>query len=246
MLFHAHLHIFEPAFPLPGNQGSIPEPFTVEDYRRRTASLGVVGGAVVAASTQGEDPQPLLAAARALGEGFVVIAAAHPGQDDATFAALAASGVRGLRFTLYRGAAFDVPAMLAHARAAAAHGLHAELYADAATLAPHVDDLASLPAGLVLDHLGLTGAGLPVTLALAKAGVKVKATGFGRVTLDVAEALAAIADAAPHALMAGTDLPSTRAARPFEDGDLALIRRVLGPDLAEAALHRTAASFYRI
>jgi len=88
--------------------------------------------------------------------------------------------------------------------------------------------------------------GLPVTLALAKAGVKVKATGFGRVTLDVAEALAAIADAAPHALMAGTDLPSTRAARPFEDGDLALIRRVLGPDLAEAALHRTAASFYRI
>ena len=157
MLFDAHLHIFEPAFPLPGNQGSIPEPFTVEDYRRRTASLGVVGGAVVAASTQGEDPQPLLAAARALGEGFVVIAAAHPGQDDATFAALAASGVRGLRFTLYRGAAFDVPAMLAHARAAAAHGLHAELYADAATLAPHVDDLASLPAGLVLDHLGRTG-----------------------------------------------------------------------------------------
>jgi len=44
MLFDAHLHIFEPAFPLPGNQGSIPEPFTVEDYRRRTASLGVVGG----------------------------------------------------------------------------------------------------------------------------------------------------------------------------------------------------------
>jgi len=111
MLFDAHLHIFEPAFPLPGNQGYIPKAFTVEDYRRRTASLGVVGRAVVAASTQGEDPQPLLAAARALGEGFVVIAAAHPGQDDATFAALAASGVRGLRFTLHRGAAFDVPAM---------------------------------------------------------------------------------------------------------------------------------------
>jgi predicted TIM-barrel fold metal-dependent hydrolase len=246
VLFDVHLHIFDPAFPLFANQGFVPAPFTVEDYRRRTASLGVTGGAVVAASTQGVDPAPLLAAARALGPGFVVVAEAHPGQDDAAFAALAAAGVRGVRFNLHRGRAFDIPGMLSHARAAAAHGLAAELYADAATLGPHVDALAALPAGLALDHLGLTEAGLPVTVALAQAGARVKATGFGRVTLDVPRALEAIAAAAPEALMAGTDLPSTRAARPFEDGDLGLIRRVLGPGLAEAALHRTAASFYRV
>jgi len=135
--------------------------------------------------------------------------------------------------------------MLAHARATTTHKLHAEVYADAATLGPHVDALAALPSGLALDHLGMTQAGLPVTRALAEAGVKVKATGFGRVALDVPAALEALARAAPGCLMAATDLPSTRAARPFAEGDLALIARVLGPELAAVALHHTAAAFYR-
>jgi predicted TIM-barrel fold metal-dependent hydrolase len=245
MLFDAHMHIFDPAFPLPGNQGFVPAPFTVADYRGRTDALGIVGGAVVAASTQGTDAAPLIAAAAALGPRFVVVAEAHPGQDDAAFRTLAAAGVRGVRFNLHRGGAFDIPAMLAHARAAAAHGLHAELYADAATLGPHVAALGALPAGLALDHLGMTEAGLPVTCALAEAGVKVKATGFGRVAMDVPRALAALAEAAPLSLMAATDLPSTRAARPFADDDLAIITRVLGAGLAHAALHDTAAAFYR-
>lgn len=245
MLFDAHLHIFDPAFPMPGNQGFVPDPFTVAQYRARTAALGITGGAVVAASTQGTDHAPLLAAARALGPRFVVVAEAHRGQDDTAFAALAAAGVRGVRFNLWRSGAFDVPAMLAHARAAAAHGLHAELYADAATLGPFVNALAALPAALALDHLGMTEAGLPVTCALAEAGVKVKATGFGRVALDVPAALEALARAAPLSLMAATDLPSTRATRPFADDDLGLIAHILGPDLAAAALHGTAAAFYR-
>jgi predicted TIM-barrel fold metal-dependent hydrolase len=245
MLFDAHMHIFDPAFPLPGNQGFVPPPFTVADYRGRTDALGIVGGAVVAASTQGTDPAPLIAAARSLGPRFVVVAEAHPGQDEAALAALAEAGVRGVRFNLWRGGAFDIPAMLSHARTAAAHGLHAELYADAAALARHVDALAALPAGLALDHLGMTEAGLGITVALAKSGVRVKATGFGRVSLDVPAALERVARAAPHALMAATDLPSTRATRPFADADLALITRVLGPDLARAALHDTAAAFYR-
>jgi predicted TIM-barrel fold metal-dependent hydrolase len=197
MLFDSHLHVFDPAAPAIANQGFVPAPCTVADYRLRTTGLGVVGGAVVAASTQGADPAPLLAAAALLGPRFVVVAAAHPGQDDRAFAALAAAGVRGVRYTLWRGAAVDVPGMLAHARAAAAHGLHAELHADAAALAPHVDALAALPRGLALDHLGMTEAGLPATLALARAGVKVKACGFGRVAMDVPRALALLAEAAP-------------------------------------------------
>jgi predicted TIM-barrel fold metal-dependent hydrolase len=245
VLFDAHLHIFDPAFPLPGNQGFVPEHFTVADYRARTASLEVTGGAVVAASTQGTDPAPLLAAAAALGPRFVVVAEAHAGQDEADLAALAAAGVRGVRFNLVRSGAFSLAAMLAHALKAADAGLHAELYADAATLADHVDALAALPCGLALDHLGMTEAGLPVTVSLAAAGVKVKATGFGRVSLDVPRALETIANASPRSLMAATDLPSTRAPRPFADDDLGLIARVLGPELTQAALHDTAAAFYR-
>lgn len=244
MMFDAHFHVFDPAFPLIANQGYLPGHFTAAEYRARVASLGVVGGAVVAASTQGSDPAPLLAAARALGPRFVAVAEADPARDDAALAALAAAGVRGIRFNLHRSPVWTIETMLTHARRAAVHGLHAEIYTDAATLAPHLEALATLR--IVIDHLGMTGAGLPVTCDLARAGAKVKATGFGRVRLDPARAIEAIAKAAPDALMAATDLPSTRADRPFKDGDIALIERVLGPGLARAALHDTAAAFYRL
>lgn len=243
MMFDAHFHVFDPAYPLVANQGYLPAHFTASRYRARVAPLDVVGGAVVAASPQGSDPAPLLEAARALGPRFVVVAAADPARDDAALAALAAAGVRGVRFNLYRNAAWTIETMLEHARRAAAHGLHTEIYTDAATLAPHADALAHLR--IVIDHLGMTEAGLPVTCDLARAGAKVKATGFGRVRLDPAAALEAIAKAAPDALMAATDLPSMRADRPFADADIALIEAVLGPLLARAALHDTAAAFYR-
>jgi predicted TIM-barrel fold metal-dependent hydrolase len=242
-MFDAHLHIFPRGVPLPGDAGFVPAPFAVEDYRAATAGLGIEGGAVVAASTQDPDPAPLLAAAAALGPGFVVVAEALPEQDEADFARLAALGVRGLRYNLHRRARFGPGEAARHAARAAPFGLHAEIYCDAARLAPHVAALARLPR-LALDHLGLSEAGLPVTCDLARAGAKVKATGFGRVSLDVPRALEAIARAAPDSLMAGTDLPSTRAARPFRPDDLALLREVLGP-LAAAAFADTAWAFYR-
>ena len=60
---------------------------------------------------------------------------------------------------------------------------------------------------LVIDHLGMSRAGLPALLGLVEAGAWVKATGFGRVDHDVPAALRAIAAANPAALMFGTDLP---------------------------------------
>ena len=94
-------------------------------------------------------------------------------------------------------------------------GWHSEIYADAAALAPHVDKLSKLPQ-FCIDHLGMTEAGVPVLLDLVAAGCKVKATGFGRVKLDVPKTLEAVAKKNPNALVFGTDIPSTRAARPFE------------------------------
>jgi hypothetical protein len=73
----------------------------------------------------------------------------------------------------------------------------------------------------------------------------VKASGFGRVALDVPRALDRIAARSPTALMFGTDLPSVRAARPFAATDIDLLRDVLGAELATLALHDTAAGFYR-
>lgn len=243
-IFDAHFHIFAADEPMPGNAGFVPPPFGVEEYRAQAAALGITGGVNVAGSVQGGDPRPLLEAAAALGPGFVVVAQADAGQDEAALRALAAAGVRGVRYSLYRGQWTDAASVAEHAARAAGCGLHAQIYADAAVLAPAVPALSRLPA-LVIDHLGMTEAGLPVLLDLVRAGAKVKASGFGRVTLDVPQALERIAATAPGALMFGSDLPSIRAARPFAPADIDLLRDVLGAALARAALHDTAAAFYR-
>jgi predicted TIM-barrel fold metal-dependent hydrolase len=76
-------------------------------------------------------------------------------------------------------------------------------------------------------------------------GAHVKATGFGRVDFHVPAALRAIAATDPGALIFGTDLPSTRASRPFVDADVDLVLDALGQDLGEKVLFDNAAALYR-
>jgi predicted TIM-barrel fold metal-dependent hydrolase len=123
-------------------------------------------------------------------------------------------------------------------------GWHAELYVDSRDLPDLFETLAALPA-VCIDHLGLSKAGFPTLLRLVERGARIKATGFGRVDFDVKEALCAICAANPGALLFGTDLPSTRAPRPYSDDDLLLVWDVLGEDLAKKILHDNAVAFYR-
>lgn len=246
-LFDAHFHVFDPRYPLPGNEGYMPPDFSVQDYRAATAEFDLRGGVVVAASTHGLDPAPMLAAVADLGPTFVAVINADTSLSDAALRSLADAGVRGLRHNLYRGVAASVRDELSLAnRAWQVAGLHTQIYADAALLRPFVRQLAKLGPRLVIDHLGMTEAGLPVVLELVDAGAKVKATGFGRVSLDVPRALEQIAGHSTTALMFGTDLPSTRAARPFRASDITLLRDVLGEEIASAALHGNAASYYQV
>jgi hypothetical protein len=87
---------------------------------------------------------------------------------------------------------------------------------------------------------------LPGLLSLVERGVRVKATGFGRVDFPVEEALRALHAANPAALMFGSDLPSTRAPRPFSDEDSNRVREALGDAGARAALCDNALAFYRV
>ena len=91
----------------------------------------------------------------------------------------------------------------------------------------------------------MTEAGLPVVLDLVDAGARIKATGFGRVSMDVTKAIKRIATRNPKALMFGTDLPSTRAKRPFMAQDMALVQNVLGTALARQVFWGNAVSLYR-
>jgi predicted TIM-barrel fold metal-dependent hydrolase len=211
----------------------VPEPFTVDDYRAATADLGITGGAVVSGSFQGFDQAYLIDALQRLGRGFVGVTQLPPEVSDAEILALDEAGVRAVRFNLHRGGELDDS--LAH-RVHGLCGWHAEVYADGAQLAAHEARLLALPR-VAIDHLGLDAAALPVLLRLVEHGARVKATGFGRVDLDVEATLRAID---PSALLFGTDLPGTRARRPFAREDLELVASI-----APAAVADNARAWYR-
>jgi predicted TIM-barrel fold metal-dependent hydrolase len=88
--------------------------------------------------------------------------------------------------------------------------------------------------------------GLLILLRLVEQGVGIQATVFGRVNFDIAIALRELYSANPDALMFGSDLPSTRAPRPFLHSDISLIIDCLGEEPAAAVMHANAALFYRI
>ena len=246
MLFDAHLHIVDPRFPLFADDGYVPEPFTVADYRKRTAALDVRGGAVVSGSFQAVDQRYLVDALERLGPGFVGVTQLPASASDEQILELDRPGVRAVRFNLVRGGSAALADLeLLAGRAFALAGWHAELYVDGRDL-PELEPLdARLPRASI-DHLGLHRDGLAALQRLAERGVKVKASGFGRAALDVAAALRTIAAADPGALLFGTDLPSTRAPRPFADADVELVSRTLGPELGRAALHDNASAWYGI
>lgn len=245
-LFDSHCHIIDHRFPIVPNQGYTPPHFPLEDYLAQAKPLGVVAGAVVSGSFQANDQTYLMDLLPKLGPAWVGVTQIPNDYPDAEIARLGALGVRAVRFNVFRGRIDSVDEIVALAtRCHSVAGWHSEIYADAAALAPHIDKLSKLPA-LCVDHLGMTEAGVPALLDLVAAGCKVKATGFGRVKLDVPKTLEAIARKNPGALVFGTDIPSTRAARPFEAADIDLIERVLGRELAQKAFWDNPLALYRV
>jgi len=244
--FDGHFHVIDARFPLIPNRGYLPPLFPLEAYRARTARFRVLGGAVVSASFQGFDQLYLTTALRELGAGFVGVAQLPATATDEEILDLHRSGVRAIRFNLYRGDSADL-AQVEHMawRVDELVGWHVEFYLDSRTLPELSPLLLSLP-HVCIDHLGLTREGLPHLLKLVEQGCSVKATGFGRCDFAIAEALSALYAANPHALVFGTDLPSTRAPRPFEDADVALVLETLGEEGSRRVLFENALKLYKL
>ena len=244
-VFDSHFHIIDRRFPLVPNEGYLPPDFSCGDYLARTRHYNLTGGAVVSGSFQAFDQEYLCAALAELGPGFVGVTQLPASVSDGEVIELNAAGVRAVRFNLKRGGSEGVEKLAVMARRV--HELvtwHVELYVDSRDLAELEATLVALPA-VSIDHLGLSREGFPVLLRLAEQGVRVKATGFGRVDFDVRRALLDLHAANPEALMFGTDLPSTRAPRPYEDDDLLLVVETLGEEGARRVLHDNAVAFYR-
>lgn len=246
-LFDAHFHIIDPRFPLVPNNGFVPDPFTVADYRQRVAALPITGGAVVSGSFQAFDQSYLKDALGQLGPGYVGVSQIASDTSDDDILALDRVGVRAVRFNLYRGgsATLDDVDTLAR-RVYEVAGWHCEFYLDAADLAALAPTLAALPR-ISVDHLAMSDDSAGTLLRLVESGTVVKATGFGRISITDPDALMRqIVDVNPAALIFGTDLPSTRAATPFRDSDIERVAAAVGSEHVEAVLGANARRFYRV
>ena len=249
-LFDAHFHVIDPTHSLVENNGFMPDAFTAQDYVARVDGLGVGGGAVVSGSFQGFDQGYLTEALAVLGPNFVGVTQLPADVSSKSISELDRAGVRAVHFNLKRGgsAGVDDLELLAN-RVFDVAGWHTELYVDARELPDLERVLTRLPR-VSIDHLGMHEDGLKALLRLVEHGAMVKATGFGRVELDPASAMRAILRTNPGALMVGTDLPSTRARRPFADADLALAEEVAlelgGEQLADDVFWNNAAGLYRL
>lgn len=225
-IFDAHFHIIDFNFPIIENQGYTPPSYIVADYQKDTVNLQIAGGAIVSGSFQGFDQAYLLKALKQLGPTFCGVTQLPNTVTDDEIVHLHNNGVRALRFNIKRGGSEDLSQLDTFARRVYdLVGWHSELYIDAKELPEIASTIEALPA-ISIDHLGLSEEGLPHLLKLVDKGIRVKATGFGRVELDVRHALQAIYHVNPDALMFGTDLPSTRAKRPFNNADVELIQQL--------------------
>jgi predicted TIM-barrel fold metal-dependent hydrolase len=244
-LFDSHLHIIDERYPLVPNNGYMPDSFTHADYLSRMHSYDLCGGAVVSGSFQAFDQSYLLEALRNLGPSFVGVTQLPNSVSDDQILELSECGVRAVRFNLKRGGSEDVRHLSFMAsRVNEIAGWHVELYVDSSDLPGLYQTLVKLPS-VSIDHLGLRKAKFKTLVQLAEKGVRVKATGFGRIDFEVTDALKDLYSANPYSLMFGTDLPSTRAPREYDDSDFMLVIEALGPEGAKNVFSENALNFYR-
>ena len=221
----SHFHIIG-ARDLQPDKAFAPPPFPVDRYLQLTDRMAdvdrwsrVVGGVVVGGSTQTRE-ETLVEALdelelEARSRGFarddqrnfigVITGTTDLGADRVL--ELDAKGIRGIRFNLFKGqeiAVGDLEALACRVHDLA--GWTTEVYFDVSSRPEVADLLPQLPA-VAIDHLGMSAQGIERVVELAAAGVRVKATGFGRLDFPVADALGRIHAANPRALMFGTDLP---------------------------------------
>ncbi|MFL2784687.1 MAG: amidohydrolase family protein [Dehalococcoidia bacterium] len=243
-VFDCHLHIIERGYPLFENNGYIPDEYTVDNYLSRVSDYDIKGGVVVSGSFQGFDQTYLVNALRKLGSRFVGVTQLPVTSTDDEILKLSEIGVRAVRFNLNRGGSAGVNDLVTMAtRIYDLAGWHVELYLGPKSLNGIKEKIPLLPK-VCIDHLAISNSNLEILLPLIREGLTIKATGFGRLDMDIPETLKRIHEISPDALMFGTDLPSTRAPRIYSDQDLLTIVEALGERESKKVMSQNALKFY--
>lgn len=245
-IFDAHFHIINYDYPIKENNGYMPPEFKASDYKYWQKDLGIVGGVIVSGSFQGFDQDYLIHALNKLKGKFVGITQLPVETTDDTIIELNRLGVRGVRFNVKRGESEDLKHLKYFARRIYdLVGWHVELYIESKRISEFKELILELPR-VSIDHLGLTQEGFEDLKELVRNDVRVKATGFGRIEVDPLKSLKILMKINPDVLMFGTDLPSTRANRPFEKSDIKLIEKHFSKTEQEKIFYKNAMDFYRI
>lgn len=243
-LFDSHFHVINPDFPLFKNNGYLPPNFTVEDYLSEVKDYNVKGGAVVSGSFQAFDQSYLIDALKKLGEGFVGVANIPIDINKSELDKLNESNIVAVRFNLKRGGSESIENMEKLSKQLFdEYGWHTELYVDSLSLKELKPILSNLNS-FSIDHLGLSKNGLSDLYYWIEKGIKIKATGFGRVDFDPLRVLKTIYKINPNALMFGTDLPSTRAQIPFSKRDVDLIKNNFYTEEQNKIFYENARAWY--
>lgn len=244
-IFDAHFHIIDKRFRLIRLNNYIPDEFMVDEYLKKTQKLNIQGGAMVAGSFQGFEQDYLISALKLLGENFVGVTQIPLSTNDEEILRLNEAGVRAVRFNIEAGGSEKLENLEKLAlRIHDLCGWHVELHIKSSKITGLYDMLINLPS-VSIDHLGYTKSGFDTLLKLVDRGIKVKASGFGRVDFEVKPALREIVSVNPEALMFGTDLPSTRAPRPFKNEDMDLIQENFDECICKKIFYENANSFYK-
>ena len=154
----AHCHVFGPGarFPYAAERRYTPcdapkeKLFGLRDY------LGFERNVIVQATCHGADNGALVDALRAAGGLARGVATAAPGISDRELTELDAAGVRGVRFNFVKRLVDTTPreVLLQIAQRVAPLGWHVVIYFEAGELPELYDFFASLPAPVVVDHMG--------------------------------------------------------------------------------------------
>lgn len=162
----AHCHVFGPGseFPFAPERKYTPcdagkdQLFALRDH------LGVSRNVIVQATCHGADNSAMVDAVRSAGGRARGVATVRPDVSEAELARLHEAGVRGVRFNFLKRLVSAAPQddLAEIARKIAPLGWHIVIYFEAADLPELEGFFASLPAPLVVDHMGRPDVSQPV------------------------------------------------------------------------------------
>jgi D-galactarolactone isomerase len=155
-----HMHIYDgERFPpaRPGPQSRMQSGAAVAQYRLLQQRIGTTRTVIVTPAAYVTDNRVTLDGIAQLGAADTRgVAVVHPTVTDAELKALAAGGIRGIRFTVFdpSSAAVSIDMIEPLARRVADLGWHVQIHMRGEQIVENAELLQSLPTQVVFDHLG--------------------------------------------------------------------------------------------